>query len=45
MHESSLEKMRGFRERLLAGQEEKPLRILDVGSADVNGTYRPIFDR
>jgi SAM-dependent methyltransferase len=37
--------MRAFREKRLAGLEGRPLRILDVGSTDVNGTYREVFDR
>jgi SAM-dependent methyltransferase len=43
MHSSSLDKMRWFRSKFLAGREGRPLRVLDVGSMDVNGTYRPIF--
>jgi len=44
MHKSSFQKMLAFRKKYLAGREQEPLRILDVGSQDVNGTYRPIFD-
>ena len=45
MHKSSLQKMEAFRRRYLTGREREPLRILDVGSQDVNGSYRPIFDQ
>ena len=35
--------MSAFRDRYLSGRVKEPLRILDVGSQDVNGSYRPIF--
>ena len=44
MHKSSFEKMTAFRQKFLAGREAEPLRVLDVGSQDVNGTYRAIFE-
>jgi SAM-dependent methyltransferase len=44
MHKSSYQKMQAFRRRYLAEREREPLRILDVGSQDVNGSYRAIFD-
>jgi SAM-dependent methyltransferase len=44
VHKSSYQKMDGFRRRYLTGRESQPLRILDVGSLDVNGSYRPVFD-
>lgn len=44
MHQSSLDKMLDFRERYLAGMEKHSLRIVDLGSQDVNGSYRPLFD-
>lgn len=37
--------MRSFRDRYLASSRDKPLRIIDLGSQDVNGSYRPLFDR
>ncbi len=37
-------RMAAFRQRYLARHEGKPLTILDVGSGDVNGSYRQIFD-
>ena len=36
--------MRRFRETHLAGREAESLSVLDVGSMDVNGSYRPIFE-
>ena len=35
MHESSMDKMRQFREQHLQEKEETPLNILDLGSLDV----------
>ena len=43
MHQSSLDKMLAFRKRYLAGREDEPLSILDLGSMDVNGSYRVFF--
>jgi SAM-dependent methyltransferase len=45
MHQSSLENMARFRETWLAHREKDPLVILDLGSMDVNGSYREMFDR
>lgn len=42
MHASSYEHMRDLVARHLVKSE--PLRIVDIGSYDVNGTYRPLFD-
>jgi SAM-dependent methyltransferase len=36
--------MKLFRERYLEQHIAQPLRILDVGSQDVNGTYKPFFE-
>lgn len=44
MHQSSLEKMRLFRDRYLDIHQADPLSILDVGSQDINGSYRTLFD-
>jgi SAM-dependent methyltransferase len=44
MHQSSYDKVVDFRARFLRGREAEPLRIYDLGSQDVNGSYRPIFD-
>lgn len=43
MHESSYQKMEGFRRRYLGRREAEALRIYDLGSQDVNGSYRPLF--
>lgn len=44
MHQSSYDKMMNFRKQYLEDRRDESLRILDVGSMDVNGCYRPIFD-
>jgi SAM-dependent methyltransferase len=43
MHSSSLEHMT----RLVQGrlQPGRPLHVIDIGSYDVNGSYRPLFER
>lgn len=43
MHASSYNKMEGFRQRHLAGRESESLHICDLGSQDINGSYRPLF--
>lgn len=43
MHISSLEHMEKLIERYL--DPLSPLSIIDVGSYDVNGSYRPLFDK
>lgn len=46
MHASSLENMRKCHDRYIAGriaQERLPLRVLDVGGANINGGYADIF--
>ena len=35
--------MLAFRKKYLAGKEDEPLLILDLGSMDVNGSYRECF--
>lgn len=35
--------MAAFRQRYLAGREASVLHIYDLGSQDVNGSYRPLF--
>jgi SAM-dependent methyltransferase len=37
--------MTAFRDRYLSDRVTDPLRILDVGSLDVNGSYREIFSK
>lgn len=44
MHANSMDLCRGFALGLLT-HRPGPLSIADVGSYDVNGTYRPLFDR
>ena len=43
MHESSLNRMKWFRDNYL--QENKCSKILDVGSYDVNGSYKHLFEK
>ena len=44
MHQSSMEAMGRFLTDHLDDQRGQPLAILDVGSMDVNGSYRTLFD-
>lgn len=44
MHQSSLEKMWYFRKKYLSDKEQEQLQVLDLGSMDVNGSYRECFD-
>lgn len=39
-----MENMIAFRDAHLASRTNEPLKILDLGSQDVNGSYREIFD-
>ena len=41
MHNSSYDKMRFFKDQFLAGKGS--LSVLDVGSQDVNGSYKDLF--
>jgi len=46
LHASSIENMRRFIDRYLGrkrARAARPLRVVDVGSADVNGSYRSLF--
>ena len=43
MHKSSLDKMQWFKDTYLVPFKNKAIRILDVGSFDVNGTYKSIL--
>lgn len=45
MHESSFSKMVLFKEKYLAPLTGQKISILDVGSQDVNGSYKPIFEQ
>jgi SAM-dependent methyltransferase len=44
VHKSSLDKMLAFRKKYLENRENEPLLILDLGSLDVNGSYRGYFE-
>jgi SAM-dependent methyltransferase len=44
MHQSSLANMRSFRDHYLDHRRLDPLTILDLGSMDIHGCYRPLFD-
>ena len=44
MHKSSLDNMLAFRNKYLDSRKNEPLLILDLGSLDVNGSYRGYFD-
>ncbi len=44
MHQSSFDKMEKFRDQYLMDKKSAPLTIMDLGSMNVNGTYRPLFD-
>jgi len=39
-----MENMLAFRDKYLKGREDESLRIFDLGSLDVNGSYREYFD-
>jgi SAM-dependent methyltransferase len=44
VHDSSLDRMSRFIDEFLAAHRGRALRVLDVGSFDVNGSYRSLFD-
>jgi SAM-dependent methyltransferase len=44
MHLSSFDRMQDFRDKYLKDKESETLRIVDLGSQDVNGTYKSLFD-
>jgi hypothetical protein len=44
VHKSSLDKMLAFKEKYLESKKNVPLCILDLGSLDVNGSYREYFE-
>ena len=44
MHLSSYEVMTAFRKECLAGLESENLTILDLGSQNVNGSYKELFN-
>src|SRR5437899_2574601 len=45
MHPSSFDKVSAFAQKYLEGRRHEPFVILDLGSQDYNGSYRPLFDR
>lgn len=44
MHQSSFDKMKDFVHRYLDLKRDEPLLILDIGSRNINGTYRELFN-
>lgn len=44
MHLSSFHKMKAFKEKYLDDLIGRKIKVLDLGSQDVNGSYKPIFD-
>ncbi len=44
MHRSSYDKMASFKEKYLSKKSGQKLMIFDIGSGDINGTYRSIFN-
>lgn len=45
MHQSSLVHMTRFRDQYLVERQNQALLIADLGSYDVNGSYRSLFER
>ncbi|MEY2542224.1 MAG: hypothetical protein QOI22_1826 [Verrucomicrobiota bacterium] len=45
MHPSSFDKMAAFRRNHLDSRQNEPLLIVDLGSHDINGSYRSLFDK
>ena len=44
MHKSSYDKMARFKQQHLQALMGEKLTVLDLGSQDINGTYRPLFE-
>lgn len=44
MHLSSLDNMKAFRSEFLQTLENSPLTIIDLGSMDIAGCYRPVME-
>lgn len=44
MHQSSIDKMKYFRDKYLNAFANSSLSVADIGSQNVNGTYRPLFE-
>ena len=45
MHQSSYDKMTAFCCSYLESRQAESITIVDLGSHDINGSYRPIFAR
>jgi SAM-dependent methyltransferase len=43
MHRHSFDSMTEFRSRYLEARRNEPLTVIDLGSADLNGSYRELF--
>src|SRR3954466_14003721 len=43
VHPSLFDKMADFVQKYLHARRAEPLVILDLGSQDINGSYRPLF--
>lgn len=44
MHQSSIDKMQWFRDNFLQDKMSEALTLYDLGSMDINGSYRPLFE-
>jgi SAM-dependent methyltransferase len=44
MHQSSINKMQSFKEKYLQDKQSENLIIFDLGSQNIGGSYKPIFD-
>jgi SAM-dependent methyltransferase len=44
MHQSSIDKMTYFKDKYLLDRQSEQLVILDLGSQNIGGSYKPIFD-
>jgi SAM-dependent methyltransferase len=44
MHQSSIDKMRSFKEKYLQDRQSEKLNIFDLGSQNIGGSYRSLFD-
>lgn len=44
MHQSSIDKMQSFKDTYLKDRESQALKILDLGSQNIGGSYRSIFN-
>ena len=44
MHQSSIDKIQSFKEKYLQDKQSENLIIFDLGSQNIGGSYKPIFD-